>query len=938
MKPNFALNLSHEGIALLHRSPRGTWTEVGDVALDDPALRENLSFLRSTAVGLEGKGFGAKLILPNSQVLYQEVDAPGPDESARREQVLAALEGRTPYQVADLTLDWTPLGGPRVLVAVVANETLDEAEEFAVEHRFNPISFAARFDDSPDAWQPFFGRTDYSYAFLGPDVDVRDVPAAPPLPTLDENLFFGEAEVPADEEIEGATEEPSEFSAETDGDADQAEDANFFVQPEDATPAGNIFAPESDATESMNSDAGEEPEPNVAEFDAPETDDPAIDGTELETPAEAEPSDDAVAAPIPAFSSRRQNTPHAGDATERPINRVAPRIAISNAGASGAAPIRPVTSPDTPPLTASADALDYSETDRPDIIAEDRLRASFLDEPAPETKAKRAALLSRLTPLVLVLMQRLRGVTGRVWQLLLELSKSTKARFAALMARRKSAKAAKAEGQTQAEETPPNAPQSNAEFDTVFGGSSDMGSDQERKKRKILYSTAAVLAILGLLGLVYAFFPSGEPGGRSGSPEATDGTDAAFLTTSPERGVHADNRARARPSDMAAIVASLAPGTQTDPETTSVIRPVRPERRSVFEGQVDPDAGLPDTAEPVTSLSEQELEDIRAAGLSAPTAEEIAEGSTGTQDNQMTAEELAIALEISGILQGLQSPPRPNDQQERDDIYVASIDRPLEANDAIILPDFNDGVADYPPRKLLSPVSPTTVFDLDERGFVKPTADGAMTPDGILVRLGKPTVTPPTKPETEALVPPNPLLAQKPKMRPVDLKTGEDAVFVQGRLTIAELRVRKPKQRPESEQAVQDTGDATPTELAVLTSFQPAQRPSDFEKTVEKARVEVASATPATEPIARRGPVLPTRASVAKTATIKNAINLARLNLIGVYGPASKRNALLRLPSGRFVKVKIGDRVDGGRVAAIGVTSLSYVKGGRSLVLKIPSD
>ena len=77
-------------------------------------------------------------------------------------------------------------------------------------------------------------------------------------------------------------------------------------------------------------------------------------------------------------------------------------------------------------------------------------------------------------------------------------------------------------------------------------------------------------------------------------------------------------------------------------------------------------------------------------------------------------------------------------------------------------------------------------------------------------------------------------------------------------------------------------------------------------------------------------------ASVAKQATIKNALNPNNLNLIGVYGTPSKRRALLRLPSGRYVKVEIGDRVDGGRVAAIDVDSLSYVKSGRNRVLKIP--
>jgi len=44
----------------------------------------------------------------------------------------------------------------------------------------------------------------------------------------------------------------------------------------------------------------------------------------------------------------------------------------------------------------------------------------------------------------------------------------------------------------------------------------------------------------------------------------------------------------------------------------------------------------------------------------------------------------------------------------------------------------------------------------------------------------------------------------------------------------------------------------------------------------------------------------------------------------------------VRLNNGRYQKVKVGDRLDGGRVRAIGDAELSYQKGGRSIVLKMP--
>ena len=83
-------------------------------------------------------------------------------------------------------------------------------------------------------------------------------------------------------------------------------------------------------------------------------------------------------------------------------------------------------------------------------------------------------------------------------------------------------------------------------------------------------------------------------------------------------------------------------------------------------------------------------------------------------------------------------------------------------------------------------------------------------------------------------------------------------------------------------------------------------------------------------------PKIPSKNSVAKQATVKNAINLRQVNLIGVYGKPSSRRALVRLSNGRYKKVVVGDRIDGGKVSAIGDSELRYVKRGRNVVLKMP--
>jgi len=42
------------------------------------------------------------------------------------------------------------------------------------------------------------------------------------------------------------------------------------------------------------------------------------------------------------------------------------------------------------------------------------------------------------------------------------------------------------------------------------------------------------------------------------------------------------------------------------------------------------------------------------------------------------------------------------------------------------------------------------------------------------------------------------------------------------------------------------------------------------------------------------------------------------------------------MSNGRYHKVKVGDRLDGGRVSAIGDGELRYQKGGRNIVLQMP--
>jgi hypothetical protein len=83
-------------------------------------------------------------------------------------------------------------------------------------------------------------------------------------------------------------------------------------------------------------------------------------------------------------------------------------------------------------------------------------------------------------------------------------------------------------------------------------------------------------------------------------------------------------------------------------------------------------------------------------------------------------------------------------------------------------------------------------------------------------------------------------------------------------------------------------------------------------------------------------PTAPTRSSVARAATVEDVLKLRKINLIGIFGSKTAPSALVRLTNGRVLKVGLGELLDGGRVTAIGRSSLTYNKSGKSITLNMP--
>ncbi|MGR3758289.1 MAG: hypothetical protein ACU0AT_13785, partial [Tranquillimonas sp.] len=180
MKPNFALDLSHTGIRLLELAQGGE-VELGAVSLDDPDFDARIAELRDRARKAAKGPIRTELVIPPSEILYTEIDAPGADRTERAQAVRSRLAELTPYALDELVYDWRA-AKDRALVAAVARVTLDEARDFALSHGFNPVRYAARPQDGQFRGRPDFGAVAGAVAGAGPAVadEADDVAGSVP--------------------------------------------------------------------------------------------------------------------------------------------------------------------------------------------------------------------------------------------------------------------------------------------------------------------------------------------------------------------------------------------------------------------------------------------------------------------------------------------------------------------------------------------------------------------------------------------------------------------------------------------------------------------------------------------------------------------------------------------------------------------------------------
>ena len=480
---------------------------------------------------------------------------------------------------------------------------------------------------------------------------------------------------------------------------------------------------------------------------------------------------------------------------------------------------------------------------------------------------------------------------------------------------------------------------------TVFGarGQADVGG--KPRHLGLMLSAALLLFLVAVAAWASVFLEDGVAGlFRSAPPR----TELAAVPDTPAIGVKAEDPATpALPEDTASVpvasepppatsteLAALPPADIDIPSLPAPRRLTAPDQPSTPVSPTSPTLALPtltDTDSAVLEALRTPVQDETQPALP---------GDEATIVEPVGEPALTAAFEL---LDTAPQVPRTPSIIGLGDLYVASIDRTDHSQDAIALPTVAMLDTDLPLGEVSSPVAAGTAFDLDSAGLVVASVEGTLNPDGVMIFLGRPDAVPPpvpvrfrTTPEVDTAR--TRLAGFRPRLRPSDLEERFERDNLGG-LTRAELGGLRPKHRPESPQENADP-DVAPTAQAVASSVAPRIRPKGFAAIVSAAVRAPAtdSANVATIAPATVTPRIPSSASVARQATLKNEINLRRVNLIGVYGTPSNRRALVRLPSGRYKKVKVGDTVDGGRVVAIGDSELRYQKSGRSLTLKIPSS
>ncbi len=978
---------------------------VGDVGLDAEDMVGELAMLRRTATSLEPGGVRSKLLVPNEQIKYLTINTPNMDAAARLEAAKAALDGATPYAVDDLAFDIS-VDSNRTHIAAVARETLAEAEAFAVEHRFYPVSFAAIPADQPYLGEPFFGQTEAATALLedGETVEADGIAV----------VIIGDVKLPDDKEAEAEAEaDTGGFETEDAASAQNTEAGSSLDEPVEEAGSVDEVVSKADTDDTPTKNKMPEiaaqpktPGPENVLKDTTSGDDKATAASpsEKHKPADVTPSDEVHAAvPVMASASKPAGTdlsakdgnasPALSPDTKQPEVKqpLAPSVLAAASGglvpkvsspapvlgaASRGAPAPYVgkpngaisTSPSSPAFTSAT--LDKqtgpSGAVPPTIAAPTVAPTSNTAPPVPAPPAGFASRRGPDLPLASAAKPDLKPAT----------------RVEPSMGSAKTS-AAPAIGASVGDPSVPKA------GETIKPDSSSLAASTHEPAKTTFLSRRKAKAPAPIKPAL--------PARKLAPDTGVAVSEADRMTVFGARRKDVGGKPRFLGLILTAAllvflagVAAWASVFMDDGLSLSRLFGDRSPRAT---------ASIPDIPNDVPKDAPKAVEaDVRTASLDPGLTEEdgavldALSAPVSPPAEDVTEAEAEAKYAATGIwARAPEMPPEPAGVIDLENLYITSIDPVSTSSDAVALPALNSYLTDVAFGSVSSPAAAGTQFAYDPRGLIIPTPQGALSPDGFTVFLGRPDVIPvglPNRSEDVAQAPgpdadaeieaeDTALANARPRLRPADLSETNERAQLDG-LTRSELAGLRPSLRPASVQqqaaasaaAVEapapeapaiDTGAAVAvalaeapapapvstvanaTQFAVRASVRPDTRPRNFARIVKRAEraapVQQETRVASTASVAPRAvtPSIPSSASVARQATVKNAIKLRDVNLIGVYGKPSSRRALIRLGNGRYQKVVVGDRIDGGRVSAIGDSELRYTKRGRDVVLRIPN-
>lgn len=992
MKPDFAFHLSADGIRLAHRTAEG-WEEIGSVQPEDPDLAAKLADLRAVAEDRASGAFATKIVLPADLVRFGKIDS----REATESDIRAALDGATPYNPTELALDWVRVGD-QTLFAAVHRDHLREAESFAEAQGMSAVCLTATPPPFAFDGEAFFGRTHAADRILGPQTAVdpdgrpakgklKATEAVEPPKAAFASRRGGDETTDADAKAEAdATETDEAMSEEADAptlDDLPVEDGDAL---DETAPDGARLDDEHAEADAPGEDLPEEP--HVAAFasirDRAITSDnptgPLERAVAAQIPADVPPDDPALVliseqsdgnialrAQQGFFAEERE--PGLVERLSNALRPVGQTIGGAAAGTAAAVSER---------LAALREARDARAEAREEERAA-RLAAmpEPEPEPAPEPEAQPDPLPEPVaTRPTLAGSSRFLSIRNR------PLAADTEGHTGSAPSARSTLTARRTERDLEAERM------------TVFGarGQSPSAFDGELRRTVTIAASVVLLLTIGTvsaLGSIWNIGPLAPVFDTLRVALAPAEEDTPFVSIADEAA-----------ADAGFDVGEPVLETATAPEATPTVdtAPIDTAPEVAFEapadavlGDADTPAGLPDTADaPVVTEAPQvepdaPTEDGTAAVVQpAPNTDLAASGGTAAPLGRVLSPDEAEAIyATTGVWQRAPRVPLQPRGGSVNEVFIADLDAAMVGREAISLPTGLALRTDPVPASLLNPPPADAIFVRDDRGFVEATADGALTPEGVVVFLGRPDSIPGDRPirtpEVETLISP-----EEPAVEPSALA----AVRPQARTNLIEpaqavpdtpadndrLEAIRPLLRPAGlfaptpaapadaialalegiaaeDAALAAERIAAASDLALGNSPRPETRPAAFAGLTQAPPRSIPNAAAAStagilsdEPAPlvlapggtteASGPVTNT---VAQQATIEDGINLRQVSLIGVYGTPNARRALVRLANGRLIKVELGDSLDGGRVSAIGESDLQYQRNGRAITLTVAS-